>query len=62
MSNDEGTAFTDTEAKKVPSIPPSPPESDQQAEHGISEKEKQTLLMFQELIRRRLEGGSVTTA
>lgn len=61
MSNHEGTALADTAAKKDPSIPPSPPESDQQAEHGICEREKQTLLMFQELIRRKLEGGSATT-
>lgn len=63
MCNYEGTALADTAATKDPSIPPSPPESDQQAEqHAISEREKQTLLMFQELIRRRLEGGSTTTA
>lgn len=63
MCNYEGTALTDTATAKDPPIPPSPPESDQQAEqHAISEREKQTLLMFQELIRRRLEAGSTTTA
>lgn len=63
MCNYEGTALADTAATKDPPIPPSPPESDQQAEqHAISEREKQTLLMFQELIRRRLEAGSTTTA
>ena len=41
---------------KDPSIPPSPPESDQ-PENGISQKEREALTMIQELIRRRLEGS-----
>ena len=72
--DDDGTALADTDTdtaaaaankkkkmKKNASIPPSPPESDQQVDHAIAavgEREKQTLRMFQELIRRRLEGGA----
>ncbi len=42
---------------KETSIPPSPPESDQ-PEIGISQKERESLVMIQELIRRRLEGST----
>ena len=45
--------------EKVPSVPPTPPESDLQ-EHGVSPQEKQALLMIQELIRRRLGESSTT--
>jgi len=41
---------------KDPSIPPSPPASDQ-PEHGISQKEREALTVIQELIRRRLDGS-----
>ena len=46
---------------KAPTIPPSPPSSESrpdQAESALSEKEKNMLLMIQELIRRRLESAA----
>ncbi|KAI9879463.1 MAG: hypothetical protein M1830_008510 [Pleopsidium flavum] len=45
---------------KDPSIPPSPPASDQ-PEHGISQKERDALMIIQELIRRRLDGSTTAS-
>ncbi|KAI9845227.1 MAG: hypothetical protein M1837_004982 [Sclerophora amabilis] len=48
---------------KASIIPPSPPSSDSrpdQPEPALSQKERNTLQVFQELIRRRLEGATVT--
>ncbi len=49
------TETATSKLSKDPSIPPSPPESDQ-PENGVSQKEREALTMIQELIRRRLEG------
>lgn len=59
---DGATVVPDTTTKRNPSIPPTPPESEQ-PEGTINEEERQVLLNLQELIRRKLAGagGASTT-